>query len=121
MDHSIILASLSDLTSGNFLIKLLVNAVSLFVAAKFLDGVQLKGFGTAAVVAIVLAVLNVTLGTYLDDLTGFTVGILSFVVDGIVLLVASWLLDGFKIKGLLWAFILAIALALINGLLFRVL
>ena len=114
-----ILDAVANSLNGNFLIKLLINALSLFIAAKILDGVEIKSLGNAAMVALVLAILNVTLGTYLEDVTGFTVGLLSFIVDAIVLLVASWLLSGFKIKGILWALILAIALSLINGLLFR--
>ncbi len=103
------------------LLKLIVNAVALFIAAKFLDGVQLKGISTAVVVAIVVAILNVFLGRYLEEITGWNVGIFSFVIDGIVLLVASYFLEGFKVKGLIWAFILAITLALLNGFIFKIL
>lgn len=106
---------------GSFIVKLLVNTLAVFLAAKVLDGIQVKDLKTALFVAILVALLNVTLGTYLTELTGFEIGLLSFIIDGIVLLVASWFLDGFKIKGILWAFILAIVLALINGFLFRVL
>ncbi len=113
--------SISSLFTSGLLIKLLVNAASLFIAAKILDGVEIKSFGKALIVALVLAILNVTLGNYLEDVTGWTVGLLSFLVDAAVLLVASWILDGFKIKGIFWAIILAVVLSLINGLLFRIL
>ena len=116
----LLLDSFMSSTGGSFLIKMLVNALALFISAKILEGVTIKSYVTAVVLAIVLAFLNATLGSFLTGLTGITVGILSFVVDAVVLMVASYFLDGFKIKGWLWAFILAIVLAFVNGFLYKI-
>ena len=104
---------------GDFILKMVVNALALFIAAKVLDGVQIKNLKTAFLVAILVAILNATLGSYLTERTGWQVGLLSFVLDAIVLLVASFFLEGFKIKGIIWAFILALVLAFLNGFLFK--
>ncbi len=113
------LESLLGFSGGDFILKMIVNTIAIFIAAKVLDGIQVKDLKTALLVSILVAILNATLGSYLTERTGLEIGILSFIIDGIVLLVASWFLESFKIKGLLWAFILAIVLAFLNGFLFR--
>jgi len=115
----ILLESLLGFTGGDFILKMIVNTLAIFIAAKVLSGIQIKGLKTALMVALLVALLNATLGSYLTDRTGLEVGVLSFIIDGIVLLVASWFLDDFKIKGILWAFLLAVVLAFLNGFLFR--
>ena len=107
-------------STSSFLIKMLVNAVALLIAAMFLEGVQVKSFLTAVIVSIVIAILNVTIGEYLTELTGFYQGILSFIVDACVIMLASFVLDGFKVKGFLWAILLAVVLTFINAFLFKV-
>ncbi len=113
------LESLLGFTGGDFVLKMIVHTLAIFIAAKVLSGIEVKNLKSALFVAIAVAFLNSTLGTYLSERTGLEVGVLSFIIDGIVLLVASWFLDGFKIKGILWAFLLAVVLALLNGFLFR--
>ena len=115
----ILLESLLGFTGGDFILKIIVNTLAIFIASKVLSGIQVKNLKTALMVSLLVAILNATLGSYLSDRTGLEVGILSFIVDGIVLLVASWFLDDFKIKGILWAFLLAVVLAFLNGFLFR--
>lgn len=113
------LESLLGFTGGGFVLKMVVNTLAIFIAAKVLDGIQVKSLKTALLVSVLVAILNATLGSYLTERTGFEIGLLSFIIDGVVLLVASWFLEGFKIKGVIWAFVLAIVLAFLNGFLFR--
>ncbi len=112
--------TITELFNGGFLLTLIVNAVALLIAAMFLEGVQVKSFTTAVIVALLVAILNATIGEYLEDTTGFTQGILGFIVDAVVIMLASMFLEGFKVKGFLWAFVLAIVLTFINGFLFKV-
>lgn len=116
----LLLESFAYASSGNFFIQILINAAALLIAGFFLDGIQIKGMTTAALVALAIAFLNATIGQYLTEITGFYRGILHFIVDAVVILIASALFDGFKVKGFLWAFILAIALTFINTFLYRV-
>lgn len=115
-----LLESILGFTGSGFILKMIVNTLAVFIAAKVLDGIQVKSLKTALLVSVLVALLNSTLGSYLTERTGFGIGILSFIIDGVVLLVASWFLEGFKIKGIIWAFVLAIVLAFLNGFLFRV-
>ena len=97
---------------------ILVNAIAFFVASKLLSGVQLKGFVQALFVAVIIAVLNVTLGSFLKIIT---LGILSLSVftlllDAILIQIADFFLSGFKVKNFWWALGLAFVVYLFNSL-----
>ena len=97
---------------------ILVNAIAFFVASKLLSGVQLKGFVQALFVAVIIAVLNVTLGSFLKIIT---LGILSLSVftlllDAILIQIADFFLSGFKVKNFWWALGLAFVVSLFNSL-----
>ena len=117
----ILLSTVAYGSVSSFLIQLCVNALALLIAAFLLDGIQIKGIGSAFIIALVLAFLNATIGNFLTSITGFYRGLLHLVIDALVILIATKLLDGFKVKGFIWAFILALALTLLNGLLYGVL
>lgn len=110
----------SDL--GTMLIKVLLNALALMAGAHFLKGVQVQDFTRALIVAVLLALLNATLGGVLDFITTplrfITLGLFSFVVDAILLLVASYFLKGFKIETFGSAFLLAILVGIFNAFLY---
>lgn len=97
---------------------ILVNAIAFFVASKLLSGVELKGFVQALFVAVIIAVLNVTLGSFLKIIT---LGILSLSVftlllDAILIQIADYFLSGFKVKNFWWALGLAFVVSLFNSL-----
>lgn len=100
------------------LYSILVNAIAFFVASKLLSGVELKGFVQALFVAVIIAVLNVTLGSFLKIIT---LGILSLSVftlllDAILIQIADYFLSGFKVKNFWWALGLAFVVSLFNSL-----
>lgn len=108
---------------GNFLMKTLLNALALFAAAYLLKGVVIKDFLNAIIVAVVLALLNATLGQVLDFITLplriLTLGLFSFVVDAIVIWIAASLLKGFEVRSFWSAVVLAIVLAIFNAILYQ--
>jgi len=103
--------------------KLLINTVSIFVVAYVLPGIQVDSFLTALVVAVVLALLNITLKPLLIlltiPLTIITFGLFLFVVNVLVLYAAAALIDGFHIAGFWWALLFSLLVSLLNGLLFK--
>ena len=103
----------------NFLIELLINAVALFVGAKLLSGVTMKNFTQAVIVALVIALLNATLGVALKIVTLgiLSLGVFTFLLDAILIQVADFLLGGFKVKNFWWALGLALIVAVVNSLL----
>lgn len=121
MKDPILLSFLGHTSIGVFLVKLLLNTLALFVAAYLLKGVFIKDFTRAIILALVLALLNSTLGAVLNFLTAplnwITLGLFSLVVDAIVLMIAAYFLKGFEIKSFVWAVFLAITLAIFNAIL----
>ena len=101
----------------NFILELLVNAGVLFLLAAILPSVHIKSYGTAIGVALVIGILNATIGFLLRlPLNLITLGLLSFVVRLIVTAVMIKLADklfrGFEVKGWGAALVLAICIAI---------
>ena len=100
----------------NFILHLLVDAAVIFGLAYVMPQVDVKNFTTALIVALVLALLNATIGWVLRGVGNLvTFSLLGFVVR---LLVTAFLLtiidkfmDGLTINGFLPAVIIALAVA----------
>jgi len=101
------------------LIALLLNSIAIFVTAYILPGVQLKSFMTALVIAVVLGVVNAVLRPLLLLLTLpiniLTLGLLTFVIMGALVLLVSAIVPGFQVDGFWWAVAFAVVLAIINS------
>lgn len=108
----------SNMKVGGIAFRVLLNAAALFAAAWLLPGVSIKKFVHALMAALLLAVFNSSVGGLLDFLslpiTVLTLGLFSWVVDGLILWLVSKLLEGFTIQSFFWAFILAAVLSLFN-------
>lgn len=100
------------------LVHWLLNAVALLIVTYVVPGFHVSGIVAALVAALVIGLLNATLGLFLKvitfPLTVVTLGIFWFVVNAIVLKLASMFVPGFTIIGFLPAFLGAIVLAIIN-------
>ena len=101
------------------IIKILIGAASFYVGAMVLKGVEIKSFVQAIIVAIVVASLDSTLGTVLKVLTLgiFSLGILSWLLNAILITIADWFLPGFKVKNFWWAHGLAAIVSIVGGVL----
>lgn len=106
----------------NILINWLVMTIAVIVSAYILPGVTLSGFGAALLVALVLGLLNVFIKPLLLILTLpiniLTLGLFTFVINALIILMVSALVPGFKVGGfwiaLLFSIVLSIVLYLIN-------
>ena len=105
------------------LTKIVVNTLSIFTASYLLKGVYVNSFNTALVVAIILAVLNVTIKPFLIlitfPITLLSFGLFLFVINVIVFRIASSLVTGFYIDGFLWALMFSFLVSIVNGVLFE--
>jgi putative membrane protein len=106
----------------DLILTILLNGVALFLAAYILKPrVQVRGILTAIITAAVLALLNATVGSILKALTLplsiVTLSLFTFVIDALIILLADYFLKGFKVKGFIWALVLAVVLSLFNGIL----
>jgi putative membrane protein len=110
------------LTLENQMIKLLVHwvlsALCLLLVAHFVPGFIVNGFGTALIAAVVIGLVNSTLGILLKvltfPLTILTLGIFWLVINALMLKFASLLVPGFVVVGLWPAFWGGIILSLLN-------
>jgi len=88
----------------NFLIRLFVNALALAAAAWLLPGISMTGdFFGVLLVALVFGLLNAILKPILlffsIPLLILTLGLFALVVNAVLLLITSRLLDDFQVSG----------------------
>lgn len=106
-----------------FLLRIGVTALVAFALARVLKGIHVDTIWTALVFALVLAVLNVLVKPILIlltlPLTIVTLGLFLFVVNTLVVLLASRLVDGFSIRNFWWGLLFALVLSLVNTVLFK--
>ena len=102
-----------------FLIRVLVVAAVSFGLAHLLGGVHVTDFWTAIVFAFVLALLNMFIKPLLVlftlPVTFFTLGLFLFVINALVVLLASKFVDGFTIDSFWWALLFSIILSIITS------
>jgi putative membrane protein len=105
----------------NFIIELLVNAGIILLLAYMMPTIIIKNYGTAIAVALVIGILNATVGFILRlPLNILTLGLLSFIirlfVTAIIIKIADLLFSGFEVKGFTPAIIIAVVTAIVGGL-----
>jgi len=104
-----------------FVLDWIIGALSLLIVSRVIPGFQVEGFGTALVAALVLGLVNATLGTVLLflalPLTILTFGLFHFVVMAFLIWLATGIVPGFHVSGFFPAFFGAIVLALVSMLL----
>ena len=104
-----------------FLLRLVINAVAVFLAANLVPGIHVAGAGAALVAGIILGFVNAVIKPVLVLLTLpftiLTLGLFIFVVNAICLALVAWLVPGFGLSGFGAAFIGAIVISLVSWLL----
>lgn len=99
-------------------INLLISTAAILIAAYLLPGVQVSGFLTAVIVAIVLAAVNIFLKPLLLFLTLplniLTLGLFTFVVNAIIILIVSAVVAGFSVGGFWWALLFSLLVSLVT-------
>lgn len=88
------------------------------IAAYLIPGVQVDGFLNAVLVGIFIALANATIGTILRILTFpinfLTLGLMSFIITVLMVLLVDSLMDSFATSSFWAAFIFAIVLSIIK-------
>jgi putative membrane protein len=95
-----------------------LSALCLLLVAHFVPGFRMSGFGTALLAAVVIGLVNGTLGMLLKvltfPLTILTFGIFWLVINALMLKLAAALVPGFVVVGLWPAFWGGLILSLLN-------
>ena len=107
------------------LVHLLVDALVLIIAAKAMSSVQVRSFGTAIWVAILIGIFSLLIGWLLTLILNIaTLGIFYFtglgfiiriIVNAIIIEIVDKLSKGFNTKGFMPSLILAILIALVGS------
>lgn len=103
-----------------YLLKLLINSLAVFITAWLFDILTISNFTTAITVAIFLSFFNTFLRPALIwmtiPFTIFTLGIFILVINAGILLLTSKLVPGFHISSFSTAFWFSIVMSLISSL-----
>jgi putative membrane protein len=85
------------------LLRWLILTVAILVAAYLFPGIQVSGFGTALVAALVLGILNAFFRPILIILTLpiniLTLGLFTFVINALLLMMTSGVIGGLVVAG----------------------
>lgn len=104
----------------NWLIRLLLNGLAVVLTAYILPGVSVEDYGTALIVALILAIVNVLVKPILVILTIpitiVTLGLFLLVINAAIILFVDNLVTGFTVKGFWWALLFSLILSIFNSL-----
>jgi len=102
----------------SWLLHWILSGVALIVVANILPGIRVDGFGAALIAAAVIGLVGATVGLILKViLLPFIVlsfGIVYFIINGMMLMLASSIVPGFRVSGLGTAVIGSILLTLVD-------
>jgi putative membrane protein len=106
-----------------FLIRLIVIAAVSYALSRVLSGVKIDTFWTAFVFALVLAILNIFVRPLLIlftlPVTIITLGLFLFVINAIVVLLASKFVNGITIANFWWGLLFSLILSVVSSILNR--
>ena len=109
----------------NFILRILLSAVAVFILSYFLPGVSEVTFTSAIIVAIVLGLLNAIVKPILVILTLpitiVTLGLFLLVINALIILLADNFIDGFNVDGFWIALLFSLLLSLLQSLLYTIL
>lgn len=102
------------------LMALIASMVAVGITSYVLPGVTLDGIGAAFLLVVVLGVLNAVIKPILLVFTlpinFLTLGLFTFVINAVVVLLASAVVPGFMVDGFLTALLFGIVLSVVNSL-----
>lgn len=106
----------------NLLIRIMINSLVVFGLAYFMKGVHVDSIITAIWVAIVLGILNAIVKPVLVILTLpitiVTLGLFLLVINAVVVMLGSDLINGFKVDGFWSALIFSLLLSFFSSILY---
>ncbi|MFA6081195.1 MAG: phage holin family protein [Patescibacteria group bacterium] len=101
------------------LMQLLINALAFYITSYLIPGMVINGWQTLLVIAVVWGILTIIIKPILIILTLpiniLTLGLFTFVINAVLLLITSNLVPGFRIDGFGTALLAAIVLAIVNS------
>jgi putative membrane protein len=107
-----------------WIIHWLFSGVALLIVAKILPGIEVESFAAALIAALVIGIVSATVGLILKVILLpfiiLTLGIAYFLINGLMLKLASEFVPGFRVVGCLPAVLGSILLTIVDYVLNRV-
>jgi putative membrane protein len=101
----------------------ILSGVALFLVAHILPGIEVDSLGAALIAALVIGLVSATVGVILKILLLpfiiLTLGIVYFLINGLMLKLASAMVPGFRVVGCLPAVLGSILLTIVDYVLNR--
>lgn len=105
----------------NWLIHWVLSAIALLIVSNVLPGIQVESFGSAMIAAAVIGLVSATVGLILKVMLlpfiFLSLGVVYFLINGLMLKLASELVPGFRVYGFWTAVIGSILLTIVDYLL----
>lgn len=105
------------------LVRVLVTALLVMIIPYFLKGIVVDAFTTALTVALVLGVLNLFVKPifvlFTLPITVFSLGLFLLVINGMMIMLCDYFVDGFDVKNIGWAMLFSVVLTLSQSLVYK--
>lgn len=103
------------------ILQIIISSIAVYFTAWLLPGISVKSFGSAVLVAIVLGILNVVLKPVLQFLsfpiTILTLGLFLLVINTVIILIASAIIQNFHVENFWWALLFSIIMSIVVSIL----
>lgn len=100
----------------DFILSILVNGLIIFGLSKVLEGVKVEGFTSAAIAALLFAIVNAFIRPLLllvfSPLTFLTLGLFVFVINALLVMIVGKMMKSFHVEGFWWALIFSIGMSI---------
>ncbi|GAA4784065.1 phage holin family protein [Olivibacter ginsenosidimutans] len=101
-----------------FIVELIVMALAIMFAAYVIPGAEVTGFWSAMLAGVLIALANATVGTVLRiftlPLNILTLGLVSFIITVLMVMLVSNLMSGFSVSGFFSALFFALLTAIVQ-------
>lgn len=105
-----------------FILKILLSALAVLLLANVLPGIEVEGYVTAIIVALVLSLLNLIVKPVLIILTLpvtiITLGLFLLIINAVIILLADSFIGGFEVGNIWWALIFSLLLSILQSILY---
>jgi putative membrane protein len=103
----------------NYIVRLLLCGIIILILPNYLKDIQVDGFITAVIVALVMSILNTFVRPILSfislPITFLTLGLFSLVISIAIVYLCDYLVDGFKVNGIIPPLVLSFVISIANG------
>ncbi len=121
--------SLIDISSRFFynkfmlkiIVRLVINALAIFITAQVLPGVQVEDLSSAFIIALVLGLINTFIKPILLlftlPLNFMTLGLFTFVLNALIILLVDYVVAGFEVANFWYALLFSLVLSIVSSIL----